>query len=65
MYQQTIKAFAPNHNPRHVEAFMRLCHGTLDGLSPAAFAADVRLSCQLLDAIPASEAEDLARSYGL
>ena len=49
---------------RLVEAYMRLEHSTLDGLSAAAFAREARigLECVLADR---PEAELLAKSFGL
>jgi len=53
-------------NLRHVEAFMRLDHPTLDALSPNEFAkaiqiASERATCSLCP----EDAEALANSYGL
>lgn len=51
-------------DPAHVEAWMRLEHSTLDGLSGAAFRREVMTSAKLAGDAPA-ESVELARSYGL
>jgi hypothetical protein len=40
-YADRIAELAPDADPAHVEAWMRLEYGTLDALSPARFAAEV------------------------
>lgn len=52
-------------DPRHVEAYMRLEHGTLDALSPSRFALEVTLACSCIQMGGESAAEALAQSYGL
>lgn len=52
-------------DPRHVEAWMRLEHGCLDGLSPAQFHHEVHTALECIAASAASENEDLAASFGL
>lgn len=51
-------------DPRHVEAFMRLEHGTLDGLSSERFREEVEIGAECAAADPVA-AEELAKSYGL
>lgn len=51
--------------PHHVEAWLRLEHGTLDHLSRTAFDHEVELALECIAAASAEETEDLARSYGL
>lgn len=51
--------------PRHVEAFMRDSNGTLDRLSPRAFATAVDISVMYVDEVGEDAAEMLARSYGI
>jgi hypothetical protein len=51
--------------PHHVEAWMRLEHGTLDGMSPSEFAREVLEALKCIDASTPAENEDLARSYGM
>lgn len=50
---------------RHIEAYMRLGHATLDALSPAQFRAEVTLALSCIRSVGTASAEQLARSYGL
>lgn len=52
-------------DPRHVEGWMRLEHGCLDGLSPTQFAAEVKVALQCIDTALLADSESLAQSYGL
>lgn len=52
------------HDPAHVEAWMRLECGTLDGLSPGRFRSEVAIAMECCDADPAASAR-LAESFGL
>ena len=54
-----------NTDPRHVEAFMRVEHPTLDHLSPERFRAEVDLSIACVVEAGEDDAEDLAASLGL
>ena len=63
-YQRLIAPLAPKYDPRHVEAYMRFEHGTLDHLELERFRTEIRTACQCIDTDPAG-AERLARSYGL
>ena len=71
MYQRLIKAelartgFIGKYDARHIEAFMRLEYGCLDGLSKSKFAAEVKICRECIDAGGIVSAEDLAKSYGL
>jgi len=58
-------ALAPNADPAHVEAWMRLQHSTLDGLSAERFAAEVQTALQCIHVAGLAECDELARSYGL
>jgi hypothetical protein len=60
---RTGRTDAPD--PRHVEAWMRLEHGCLDGLSPAQFSEEVGIAIECIAAGPAAESESLAQSLGL
>ena len=64
-YQRCIAERAADVDPRHVEAWMRLEHPTLDGLSRRAFddAIDEALACAW--AAGAAESEAPAASFGL
>lgn len=52
-------------DPRHVEAYMRLRHGTLDSLSKKLFENDVIVCVGVVNKVGPTEAEDIARSFGL
>lgn len=52
-------------DPRHVEAWMRLEHGCLDGLSTQQFTDEVTIALQCIAAAPAADSEALAASFGL
>jgi hypothetical protein len=65
-YHDTIRRYAPAHyDPRHVEAFMRLEHSTLDGLHPEQFAREVQIACACINQIGHEQAEKTAESMGL
>ena len=70
-YQQAIRETMASlgrigaANPRHVEAWMRLEHGVLSGLSRSRFTAEVKVALDCIAAVPTSENESLAQSYGL
>lgn len=65
MYRETIKSLAPKHDPRHIEAYMRVEHSTLDGLSRQQFAAEVRVAAQCVDEGGIEMAERIAKSFGM
>ena len=52
-------------DPRHVEAWMRVEHGTLNGLSPRRFAKEVSIALGCIAAASTQESESLAQSFGL
>jgi hypothetical protein len=52
-------------DPRHVEAWMRLEHPTLDALSRSQFDAEVRIALECIAAGPLADSETLATSMGL
>lgn len=63
-YEHQIKPLAPSHDPRHIEAFMRSEHGTLDRLSPSRFRQEVRMAIACVNEGGIEFAEKLAKSYG-
>lgn len=70
MYQQTIlKILATTNNlgfnPRHIEAYMRLGHSTLDGLSLFQFTQEVLLCVECIRTDGTLNAERCAESFGL
>lgn len=64
-YTDRIAALSPGHDPRHVEAYMRVGHHTLDGLSAPSFRAEVALVCLCVEAEGPARAEQVAASFGL
>ena len=52
-------------DPRHVEAWMRLEHGCLDGLSAQQFTEEVTTALACIAAGPLADSEALAASFGL
>jgi hypothetical protein len=65
MYQTLIHQIAPEANPRHVEAWLRIEHGTLDHLSHARFEREVAIALECIASATPEQSEQLARSYGL
>jgi len=64
-YQTKIKELSPASDPRHVEGYMQLAHGTLDQLSPQRFRTEVALAVACIAKGGIDAAEKLAQSYGL
>lgn len=65
MYRNLIVQIAPSYDPRHVEAYMRSEHGTLDRLSSSQFATEVTMAVMCIEDGGTEAAESLARSFGL
>ena len=71
MYQQMIRerlasmGYIGKYDPRHIEAYMRLEHSTLDGLSSAQFNREINISMECVNAGGTDMAEDCAKSFGL
>ena len=67
MYRKITKELLKGraYDPRHIEGYMRLAHGTLDSLSHAEFKKEVELCINAIDYGGKEEAEKLAKSYGL
>jgi hypothetical protein len=63
-YATLIRGLAPGYDPRHVEAYMRVEHNTLDKLSPRDFAREVRLAVACIDEGGIETAELVAKSFG-
>ena len=64
-YQRFIAEHVIDTDPRHVEAWMRVAHPTLDGLSRSEFVTAMYVALgQVQDAGP-TESEALAASFGL
>ena len=71
MYKEAIRieaakrGFIGKYNPRHIEAYMRLEHSTLDGLSPKQFSDEIGIAMECINVDGAGNAEKLAQSFGL
>ncbi|HEU5019652.1 MAG TPA: hypothetical protein VFT69_16965 [Pseudolabrys sp.] len=63
-YADRIRSIVPASEPRHVEAWMRSEHGTLDHLSPEQFVLEAQVAADLA-AIDPAMSEALAQSFGL
>ena len=63
-YQQRIASLT-NANPRHVEAFMRVEHNTLDKFSAQRFASEVEFAAICVREAGPEMAEKIAASFGL
>lgn len=64
-YAELIEQLAPDYDPRHIEAYLRCEHGTLDHLSEEQLDGAIDFAKSLVDQGGAEAAETLARSYGL
>lgn len=50
---------------RHVEAYIRIAHGTLDHLSPRQFLDETIIAVECVAAAGREQAERVAQSYGM
>ena len=69
-YQPLIREIAATQghigiDPRHVEGWMRVARGPLDGLSRPEFELEVAISIQCIKSSTLTTSEQLALSYGL
>lgn len=64
-YTARIKAMAPQYDPRHIEAFMRVEHPTLDGLPLDQFKREVRIASLCINEAGVAQSERIAASFGL
>lgn len=71
LYSEAIReitaklGYIGQYDPRHIEAYMRLVHSTLDGLTHKQFVEEVKVSIECIDIEGESVAESLAVSYNL
>jgi len=63
-YAEQIQALTSN-DPRHVEAWMRLEHGTLDHLTASRFESEVCIANACIAEAGVEQSEALAVSHGL
>jgi hypothetical protein len=64
-YADLIRELSPDHDPRHIEAYIRLEYGVLDHLSPERFALEASIAEACIKQGGLDAAEKLAVSYGL
>ena len=64
-YQRRIAERTSDIDPRHIEAWMRLEHPTLDGLSAAELEREIDIAVAAIATAGATESETLAASFGL
>lgn len=65
LYADRIRALAPDHDPRHIEGYMRLQYSTLDHLDAATFAREVKTAIACIREGGIETAERNAQSFGL
>jgi hypothetical protein len=65
LYQRRIARRTSDVDPRHVEAWMRLEHRTLDGLSAAEFDRQIDIAVAAIATAVPTESEALTASFGL
>lgn len=69
IYQTEIQKELNKHgwqdDPRHIEAYMRLGHGTLNHLSPELFEEEVIICHYCIQKSGIEGAEELAQTYNL
>ena len=64
-YAGVIGRLAPDCDPAHVEAWMRVEHPTLDGLDAVRFTREVAVAVECIRHAGLAESDKLAHSYGL
>lgn len=65
-YEAKIRSLIPDDvDPRYVEAWMRVEHSTLDGLSPSDFRGEVAIAVQCVYSASKADNEAIAGSFGL
>lgn len=64
-YAETFKALQPAHDPRHIEAYVRLEYGTLSHLPIETLRREADIAAGCIAAGGVEEAESLAESFGL
>jgi hypothetical protein len=65
IYQKMIKEIAPEYDPRHIEAYMRLQYSTLNGLSYEIFRHEINVGVECIKMAGVESAEQCAQSFGL
>ncbi len=63
--EQLFKTGHDGYDPRHIEAYMRCEHSTLDGLSKKSFDYEISVAIECIKVDGKVNAERLAKSFGL
>lgn len=64
-YAETFKQLQPDHDPRHIEAFVRLEYGTLNHLPIETLRREAKIAAACIVAGGVENAERTAQSFGL
>lgn len=64
-YADVFKELQPEHDPRHIEAYVRLEYGTLGNLAPSTMRREAQIAADCILVGGAANAESLAQSFGL
>ncbi len=64
-YTETFRLMQPTHDPRHIEAFIRVQYGTLDHLDRRMLEMESAIAAECITVGGLDEAEALAQSFGL
>jgi len=65
LIEGALKKINSDAKPHHVEAWIRIAHGTLDHLTIGEFEREVRIALELATLAGSAQSERLAESYGL
>jgi hypothetical protein len=64
-YAETFKQLQPAHDPRHIEALVRLEYHTLNHLPLRTLKREARIAADCIALMGLDEAEKCAKSFGL
>lgn len=64
-YAATFKKLQPAHDPRHIEAFVRLEYSTLDHLDIYTLSREAKIAAECITVGGIEQAERCAVSFGL
>lgn len=64
-YAEIFTKFQPDHDPRHIEAYVRLEYPTLGHLSLETLKREAAIAADCIRIAGTASAEELAQSFGL
>lgn len=64
-YADTFRTLQPRHDPRHIEAYVRLEYSTLGHLDMRTLSREAGIAADCIEVAGVEEAESLAQSFGL